>query len=297
VLPFVFLDETRLGPFHAFGLCCAAGFFLWDWAFMRLGVQRGWARGDWRALSIWLLVVGTLGSLTVDALFYHSGDRAVASTAGAFQGFSATGGFVGATIGGLAWSRVFVGKLEGRFAVRLRREPQALLPASDVIISTWALAAATGRLGCALIHDHPGITVARGTFASLFAVAWPRGPEEGIDHVLGPLHIVTGAAGARFDLGLLECAFLVVLSIAFVATWKRELRLGTYTILGTVSYGAFRFLLDFLRLDDASMGDMRHGGLTFAQYWGAAMVGVGAALFVRRLVRERSPAEERCAAP
>ena len=28
MLPFVFLDESKLGPFHAFGLCCAAGFFL-----------------------------------------------------------------------------------------------------------------------------------------------------------------------------------------------------------------------------------------------------------------------------
>ena len=288
MLPFVFLDETRLGPFHAFGLCCAAGFFLWDWAFMRRGVERGYARGDLRALMVWLLLVGAVVAWLVDALFYHSGDRAIASTAGALQGFSATGGFIGATIGGILWTRIFVGKDAGRFVVRSRVEPHAILPVSDVIVSTWALAAACGRLGCALIHDHPGITVAKGSFASLFAIAWPRGPEEGVDHVLGPLHIVTGAAEARFDLGLLECAFLGVMSIAFVATWKREVEVGTYTIAGTIAYGAFRLLLDFLRMEDGPGGDLRHGGLTFAQYWGAAMIAVGVALVVRRAMHARS---------
>jgi hypothetical protein len=41
VLPFVFLDESKLGPFHAFGLCIALGFFVWDWAVMRLAARRG----------------------------------------------------------------------------------------------------------------------------------------------------------------------------------------------------------------------------------------------------------------
>ncbi len=293
MLPFVFLDETKLGPFHAFGLCCAAGFFLWDWAFMKRGVARGYARGDWRALSVWLLVVGTLFAWLVDIVFYHSGARAIASSVSAWQGFSFTGGFVGALLGAIAWTRVFVGRDAGRFVVRLRKEPQPLLPASDVIISTWALAGACGRLGCALIHDHPGVTVASGSLGSIFAVAWPRGAEEGVHHVLGPLHVLTGAAEARLDLGLLELLFFVVLSAIFVATWKRELRLGTYTLIGTISYGAFRFLFDFLRLADGPGGDVRHGGLTFAQYWGLSMIALGVALLVRR--QRSAPAAARAA--
>lgn len=277
MLPFVFADETKLGPFHPFGICCAMGFFLWDWAFVRRGLAKGYARGDLRALAVWLLVVGTLVSWLVDAAFYDSTREATLSR---FQGFSATGGFVGAIIGALVWHRVFIGRVDGKFTVRLRETPQPLLKTSDLIVSTWALAAMCGRLGCAIIHDHPGITVARGTLSSLFAVAWPRGPEDGIHHVLGPIHVVTGGSEARFDLGLLELFFFAVLSIGFVATWKRDVRLGTYTIIGTISYGAFRLLLDFLRMDE-----LRHGGLTFAQYWGVAMIALGITLLVRRSMR------------
>ncbi|HEY8079430.1 MAG TPA: prolipoprotein diacylglyceryl transferase family protein [Labilithrix sp.] len=292
MLPFVFLDESKLGPFHAFGLCCAAGFFLWDWAFMKRGLARGYARGDLRALTAWLLVTGTFVAWLVDVVFYHSGDRAIDSSVSAWQGFSATGGFVGALIGALAWTRVFVGRDADtrRFVVRLRKEPQALLRASDVIVSTWTVAAACGRLGCSLIHDHPGVTVAKGSLASFLAVGWPRGPEEGVSHVLGPLHVVTGAAEARLDLGLLECLFFVVLSIVFVATWKRELKLGTYTIAGTIAYGTFRLLLDFARITDGPGGDVRHGGLTFAQYVGLAMIALGVTLFVRRMRSAPAPA-------
>jgi phosphatidylglycerol:prolipoprotein diacylglycerol transferase len=283
VLPFVFADETKLGPFHAFGVCCAIGFFLWDWAFMKRGTEKGYARGDVRALSVWLLVVGTFVAWLVDSVFYDAASRGITNTVSRFQGFSATGGFVGATLGTIAWRYVFVGRENGKLVVHLRKTPHAILPAADLIVSTWALAAMCGRLGCALIHDHPGITVAHGTFSSLFTVAWPTGPEDGLHHVLGPLHLVTGGSDARFDLGLLEFFFFATLSIGFVATWKRDVKLGTYTIAATISYGAFRLLLDFLRMDD-----VRHGGLTFAQYWGLAMIAVGVALAVRRSMRERS---------
>jgi phosphatidylglycerol:prolipoprotein diacylglycerol transferase len=285
VLPFVFADETKLGPFHPFGICCALGFFLWDWAFMKRGLQKGYTRGDLRALTVWLLVVGTMGSMSVDTIFYDGLSREGAGILSRLQGFSMTGGFVGALVGGIAWRYVFVGRVDGKMTVRLRTEPQPLLRASDLIISTWALALACGRLGCAIIHDHPGITVAHGTLSSLFAVAWPRGPEDGIHHVLGPIHLVTGGSDARFDLGLLEFFFCAALSIGYVATWKRDVKLGTYTIVGTITYGAFRFLSDFLRMDD-----VRHGGLTFAQYWGLAMIAVGVTVLVRRTMRERSAA-------
>src|SRR5437762_13677101 len=127
MLPFVLLDETKLGPFHPFGICCAIGFFLWDWAFMRRGTEKGYARGDLRALAIWLLVVGTFVAWLVDVAFYDAASRQATSTLARFQGFSATGGFVGALIGAIAWRRVFVGRVDGAMTVRIRKEPQPLL--------------------------------------------------------------------------------------------------------------------------------------------------------------------------
>lgn len=288
MLPFVFLDETKLGPFHAFGICCALGFFAWDWAFMRQVAKKKLDRADYRVLTVLVLATGTFFAWWIDAVFYHPPGRSVASSLFSFQGFSATGGYLGALVGGLVWQRVFIGKRDGKLRVERRPSPVPLLPVSDLVVSTWALPHALGRLGCSLIHDHPGITVAKGTLASVFTVAWPRGPEDGVHHVLGPLHVVTGGSDARFDLGLLEFFFLAALAIAFMRAWDRPVRTGTFTIVGCVGYGTLRFVLDFLRMADGEAGDLRHAGLTFAQYWALAVVGLGIAIALRRR-REPAP--------
>lgn len=285
MLPFVFVDESKLGPFHPFGIMCALGFFLWDWAVMRQAVKKGYDRADFRVMTLWLLGMGTLFSWLVDGIFYHPAERSIPQELFSLQGWSATGGFIGATVGGLLWTRLWVGRDEGKLRARVRKTPLPALPLSEVIVSTWPLAFAVGRVGCALIHDHPGKTVAKGTLASVFALAWPRGPEDGVDHVLGPLHLVTGGADARFDLGVLEALLIGVIAIAFVFMWRREQRPGTYTMVGCLGYGAARFVLDFLRMEDGPAGDLRHAGLTFAQYWSLGVVGIGIALLLLRFRR------------
>jgi len=65
-------------------------------------------------------------------------------------------------------------------------------------------------------------------------------------------------------------------------TWKKDFRTGSYVILGTLIYGPIRFGFDFLRLSDGPGGDLRHAGLTFAQYFCIAIVALGLALLVRR---------------
>jgi phosphatidylglycerol:prolipoprotein diacylglycerol transferase len=282
VLPFVFLDESKLGPFHAFGLACMLGFFAWDWVVMRYAVEKGLDRSDFRALTVWVLGVGVLFAWAVDGIFYHPPGRSVASSLLAMQGFSTTGGFCGGAFGGLLWRHLWIGREGGRLRVRVRETPAPYLRALDVFVATWPVAWALGRLGCALVHDHPGITVAKGTFASLFAVAWPTGPDDGVHHVLGPLHVVTGGSEARFDLGLIECALLTVMAIAFATTWKKAQRAGSQTILGLLLYGPARFFLDFLRMHDGPAGELRHAGLTFAQYWSLAMVACAVLLLLAR---------------
>ncbi len=289
MLPFVFFDEYRMGPLHAYGIACALGFFAWDWAVMRQARRRGLDAQDFRVLVVLILVLGPFVAWVVDAVFYHPPGRSVTSTLLSFQGFSSTGGIVGATLAGLVWRSFTVA---GRRLVK-RARPEPMLPAAEVIVSTWPLGWAFGRLGCALIHDHPGITVPKGTLSSLLAVGWPTGPEDGVHHVLGPLHVVTGASSARFDLGLLEFLLLVVIAASFARTWDKPVRLGNYTIVGALVYGPIRFVFDFLRPEDGPGGDLRHGGLTFAQYFCMAIVGLAIGLLVRRpRTRETHPAAE-----
>jgi len=282
VLPFVFLDESKLGPFHPYGLACAIGFFLWDWAVMRQAVKRGFDRGDFRICVLWVFATGAFFSWLIDAVFYHPPGRSVVSTLFAFQGFSSTGAIVGAVIGGIFWSRIHIRKEDKRWKMSRRATPVSFLLATEVVVSTWPLGWACGRLGCALIHDHPGITVAKGTLGSLFAVAWPLGPDDGTHHVLGPLHVVTGGSTARFDLGLLEFFILAAIAIFFATSWKKNWKLGSYTIVGGLIYAPLRFGLDFLRDQDGPGGDLRHAGLTFAQYWSLAVIGIALYLFAKR---------------
>ena len=283
MLPFVFLDESKLGPFHPYGLMCALGFFLWDWAVMRLAERRGFARPDFRACVVWVFAMGCFFAWWIDAVFYHPAGRSVVNTLFAFQGFSSTGAIVGATVGGLVWSRVFVGKgPDGRWKIARREKPIGMLLPTEVVVATWPIGWACGRLGCALIHDHPGVVVAKGTLGSLFAVAWPLGPDDGTHHVLGALHVVTGGSSARFDLGLLEFIILAGIAIYFATTWNKNWKLGSYTIVGGLIYGPLRFGLDFLRDQEGSGGDLRHGGLTFAQYWSLAVIGIALYLYAKR---------------
>ncbi len=280
MIPFVAIDETKIAPLQPYGVCVAIAFFVWDYVVMKMAVRRGFDRADFRALTLWLGVLGWVFAWGVDALFYHPGQSL--GSRFSIQGLSSTGAIVGATIGALVWTRLYVRKEDGRWRATRRAQPSALLPVSEVILATWPAAFALGRLGCALIHDHVGKTATPGTIGSLFAIGIPRSAEDGIHRVFGPIHVITGASDLRYDLGLLELLVLAPLAIGFALTWKREVAMGTYTIVASLVYGPIRFLLDFLRAEDGVTGEARQGGLTFAQYWSLAVIALGVVLLVRQ---------------
>jgi phosphatidylglycerol:prolipoprotein diacylglycerol transferase len=279
VIPFVGIDESKIAPFHPFGICAAIAFFVLDWAVMKLAVRRGYDRADFRVLVVWLFVLGWGFSWGINALFYNPDPG---QSRFSLQGFSSTGAIVGATIGAVAWSRLFVRREGGEWKASWRERPHALLPLSEVIVGTWPAGWAIGRLGCALIHDHVGRSVAPGTLGSLLAVGFPRSADDGVHRVFGAVHVVTGASDVRFDLGLLELLVLAPIAVGFALTWSKKVPIGTYTIVASLVYGPLRFLLDFLRAEEGVTADARHGGLTFAQYWCVAVVGLGLLLLVRQ---------------
>ncbi len=279
MIPFVAIDDSKVAPFHPFGVCAAIAFFVLDWAVMKQAQRRGYERADFRLAVIWLFVFGWGFSWLINVLFY---DPAPGQSRFTILGFSSTGAIVGATIGAVLWSRIHVRKEASGWKVSRRERPHALLPLSEVIISTWPAGWAIGRLGCALIHDHVGKAVAPGTLGSLVAIGFPRSAEDGIHRIYGPVHVITGASDVRYDLGMLELFILAPIAIGFALTWKKKLPLGTYTIVGALVYGPLRFFLDFLRAEEGITADARHGGLTFAQYWCLAVIGLGLVLLVRQ---------------
>jgi phosphatidylglycerol:prolipoprotein diacylglycerol transferase len=278
VLPFVAIDESKIAPLHPFGVCCAVAFFVWDHVLMRMAARRGFDPTDFRVLTIWLGVFGWGFAWAVDALFY-----ARERGPGAGIGWSSTGAILGATVGGIFWARlVEIKKDGGRWRIRRRGRPHGLLAVAEVILATWPLAHAIGRLGCALVHDHIGKTVPPGTLGSLLAVGFPRSPGDGPHHQLGPIHVFTGGSNVQYDLGLLEMFVLAGLALAFARSWNKPVTMGTYTIASSLAYGSFRFVLDFLRAEDGLGAEPRLAGLTFAQYWSLGVVALGLTVLVRR---------------
>ena len=299
MIPFVAVDETKIAPFHPYGVCVAIAFFAWDHVLMKMAVRRGYDRADFRVLTIWLGVLGWAFAWGVDALFYHPGQSL--GPRFSIQGLSSTGAIVGATLGTVLWTRVWIRKERDgngeRWRASRREKPLGLLPISEVILATWPLAFALGRIGCSLIHDHVGKAAVPGTLGSLFAIGFPRSAEDGIHHVFGPLHVITGASDVRYDLGVLELLVLAPLAIGFALTWKKKVAMGTYTIVATLVYGPFRFVLDFLRAEEGLTAEARHGGLTFAQYWSLAVIALGVVLLVRHRRMRSDAGDAPAAAP
>lgn len=161
-----------------------------------------------------------------------------------WEGFSSTGGFLGAVIGAALFYKVI-------------RKRDALRHA-DVICYGFPFGWFFGRLGCAVVHDHIG---AETTFP--LAMQFPD------------THF---AAGLRHELGLYEAVYMIPVMAAFWWLGRRDRPPGFFLALFAVAYAPIRFVLDFLRNSDLSAHDLRYVGLTPAQYGMVALLAAGLGL-------------------
>lgn len=151
-------------------------------------------------------------------------------------GASSFGGFIGALLG--LWL----------FAKRRQFSWKGFVPYCDVAALGLWLGWGIGRIGCFLIHDHPG-TLSH----FLLSVNYP--------------------GGARHDLGFYESILGFVLFIVFAFLFKRlvKIRWGLVATLSSIGYSVARFFLDFLRASDLVGSDARYAHLTPAQ-WGMLLI-------------------------
>lgn len=205
-------------------------------------------------MSVWALVAGLVGGRLFHVIFYDPTyylahpERIIRFWEG---GASSFGGFFGAAVAMWVFAKV------RRFSWK------DLLPYLDIIsVGLW-LGWGIGRLGCFLIHDHPG------RLTNFFlAVQYP--------------------GGARHDLGLYESLvgfFLFIVSY-FLFPRLKKIGAGATAAFSWWLYAFIRFWLDFLRATDVANSDSRYAGLTPAQ-WGmlvlfAALTFIGVWSTVRR---------------
>ncbi len=242
MIPFFQFEIIYLGPviIHIWGLLVALGIIAgisFAYYFCRKYLLSGEVILD---MAVWVLVGAFLMARVFYIIFYNP-VYFVANPAEIIKfwngGASSLGGFTGAAVS--LW--LFAKKRNFTF--------KELLPYFDIAALGLWLGWGIGRIGCFLIHDHPGTLT----------------------------HFVLGVkfpGGTRFDLGLLESILAFVLFIVFYFLFKKliKVRFGLVAAYSVASYAVVRFFLDFLRaMPDYPGGDLRYQSLTPAQ-WGMLAV-------------------------
>jgi phosphatidylglycerol:prolipoprotein diacylglycerol transferase len=231
---------VNLGPLHLHpfsSLLVAAvlvGFLAAGFYARRLGISReGIAR-----LSVWMVLSGALGAILFK--FAYRPELIAHGLADPrwllrhMPGISSFGGVFGGLLGAL----LFFHAASFTLSTRLRY--------LEAVGFSLPFAWSVGRLGCALVHDHPGRAS-----DSWLAFGFP--------------------GGGRFDLGVLECIFLAALSLVFAFLARKPRPTGFFFALYFAVYGPFRFALDQLHIDPP-----RYFGITVDQYCSVTAIFIAA---------------------
>lgn len=242
MIPYIEWTSFQLGPLtiYVWGLFVALGFLL-------AGAVAGWKikkdGGDPRViydLTFWMLVTGIIGGRLGYILFYAP-----------LEIWKNPLELVKVWDGGLSlFGGLFLSIAAGLWYLKRRK------------VDVWKYAGAAifglpvglwiGRLGCFLIHDHPGTAT---------------------DFVLG-VEYPDGVT--RHDHGLYLSLNGLLMFLAFLWMLRKKVRAEVYIGVFAAWYGAVRFFLDFYRI-----ADVRWGHLTPAQYFSVALMAFGIVLIIK----------------
>lgn len=312
MIPFIHVPDLSLGPLtlHPFGLLVATGVIIGTWLATWRARVRGLDLDLLNSFITWMLVAGFMGGHMLDEIFYHPQElvKRPWSLLFLWEGLSSFGGFTGALIGIVLWKYFeAVPLLRTPFFTvprfRRRAATMPILPFADLILSVFPVAWIFGRSGCSVVHDHLGaravpgtpLTVAAGTpdpARTVVLKEWFRDAPSGEAGVAGSqvrhaLELTFGGE-PRFDLGLIEMLFTVVLAVLVALTWRRKLATGSYVAVTALAYAPVRFAMDFLRATEGMTSDPRYGGLTPAQWACVALFVFGLVMVARVRQLQRS---------
>ncbi len=318
MIPYIHVPDLQIGSspvvvagvkifpisLHPFGLLVATGVLIGSALATRRARNKGYDVEKLNSFITWMLVSGFVLSHMIDEVFYHPHEilKRPWSLLMVWEGLSSFGGFIGAFIGIVLWK--YFEWDDSKFGVgfaKRRAVPVPILPFADVIVAVFPIAWVFGRSGCSVVHDHPG---ARATADALLAVTYPFAGENAPRVAFGPIEFITGSA-PRYDLGLLELMFTIIVATIVATTWKKRLPIGTYVGVVSLAYAPVRFVMDYFRVPETDGGgaDLRYGNLTFAQ-WCCFALGLYAIYILRyaykmeaegvdlaAAVRRKAPAE------
>ena len=243
MIPYFRYTTIPVGPVHlqVWGLFVAAGILVATWLAAREAKRAGLKPEVLRDLAAWFVIPALIGGRLLHVVAYEPAIY-LADPLAVLRvwegGLSSFGGFIGALIGGILYFR----------------RHKELLPDLHGYLEVGAFAFplgyAIGRIGCFLIHDHPGTLS-----DAVFAVEYP--------------------GGARLDHGLLlSIATFAIFTVFAVMKGRGPIdpsrRRYFPMLLGM--YGLIRFPLDLYRAYDLPGADTRYLGLTPAQYGSLVLI-------------------------
>lgn len=242
MIPYFEWTTIPLGPLtiYVWGLFVALGFlfgaYIASWRARRLGLNEKIILD----LTFWMMLAGIIGGRLGYVFFYDFGNF----LQNPFSFFSIWDG--GLSVYGGFFLSVAVG------IWYLRKRNVDVMRYADVAIFGLPFGLWIGRIGCFLIHDHPGTAT---------------------DFVLG-VQYPDGVI--RHDHGLYLSLNGLLLALLFLWISRKERPVGTYIAVFCVWYGIVRFFLDFYRAID-----VRYGGLTPAQYFSIGLLLFGIWFFLK----------------
>ena len=247
-LPPIDLGLVKLQPF---GILVATGVLLGAWVagrFARRNELDPVATGD---LVTYAVVTGFILGYFLNGILYERDTfmealRNPSMFLSTWLGLSSYGGFFGGILGCFIWKW---------------RTKKELLPYANAVCFALPFGWLFGRLGCFVVHDHPGKVT---------------------DFFLAVNEYRFGAPPfqPRHDLGFYEVLYSLLIIGLFLWLEHRKRRpVGFYCVLLPIVYAPVRFFLDFLRAAPLEGGDVRYGGLTPAQWASILMVGIGVAVW------------------
>lgn len=251
MIPFYRPPSLELGPLtlEIFGVFVMLGVLAGARLSMRQGARTGLDQNLLADFAFWGLIGGVVGGHLMHVFAYHPEELergGIVKLLKVWDGLSSTGGLIGGVLTALWFFR--------SKKVPFHRYADALAIGTA---PGWAIA----RIGCFLVHDHPGRVT-----DFFLGVRFPP-------NALGP----GSAAAVRHDLGLYDA--LALFAMAGVLYAVRDLPRFKARLLPLLAlmYGVARFLFDFLRAAPGDLGyvDARYLGLTPAQYVCFAFVGYG----------------------
>lgn len=260
MIPFFEMREIVLGPLvlQVWGIMVSTGFVVSLLTARYLARVFGISYDAVLQGYVWTAVGGFIGARIVHCVFYNPVYYA-AHPLEVFMlwigGFSSLGGIVGGACA---------------LALIMRSQPQKSAIA-HVLAIAWVPGWIVGRVGCFMIHDHPG-TPSTG----IFAVAFP--------------------AGARYDMAFLEILALMPLMAVLCALLFQGAR-GAYAYGIVLYYAVLRLYLDAFRAWDIPAADARIAGFTPMQWISMIFISASITIFYVTYHPHRRHARPRVLAP